>query len=1287
MWGPARWVAAVAICSASGFPGPAFAQLLNGAGVETFQRTVPITLRISGDWGDYEVACDQPMIFAEQVAPTGELYVAASAGWGVFEAGYRYVGDVPPPAIRNYLEDNPEDGATTFVSGDMLLGPACDLSSVTAPEVIPHPIFAELEQANAACSDALIGLVLSGSNGPIPAVCHTRNDLLIELGTRVGAIDLDPEMLQRCTLEIGLSASTGQPPSDACVSFVETRSDQVERGFGLCDLAEPPKARLRIIDPRPVTFAARYTHDYQRFDCKRFRVEAFINTDPPDYFDLAAVSPQPDECLSVEYVRPTFQVRFSNDLLDQDWTDLVRLQTLRGVTEVSVPLDITRSGPRSLDIAPQSPLAPLTSYTLALRVEQDGFRSADFEELRVSDLVVPVRGVGGPLTDGAFRPVTWFTTMPYSDLLETQEPQISLHGAVYQVSRDAHLIRERPTATRIWWDWAPDTSGLEGKTPTFCADFDALNADNDTPLYDTKPVVIRPTADYDDDDKLYARDSANLFNWRPTPDVEALTLRMRPSRYYIDPDSSRPPPEVTAPHDIKVLGNSPLRMTFKYAYLQILDFEEGLSVDGQDAMAQHMQAARRYAWQVGPFGKVSVENLGATTPQGLGLTLPDDLVAGIEGIAGAGAQAFASQHCTRPDEVCFLFMPAVLRLHRDQSTPQTGRAIFASSAIMGFSSAFIDPPATDGSARAWLKRYQFVGNGADLAHEVGHSFGLYHMPLRVGGNDDYLRFSDKGGRFPSIDGVRMRLDGRGGTFKSSETGNPDDRLRLAPLMFPSVLPTGAGHPSLKNYNLWVQNAYLRAAAVYGLGYAVDSLTGKLNRPFPENDQSYVDAEKNLIRSDLTLLTDDSADIAEGPPRSVGIDTATAGQTTGISVHFASHPSSGQLDISTLQMPRATTAAAQTPRLRDGQTPVTLQAFAGDRALAEFSFGVRTDRSETTQVFLPVAQADLSALTHLRLVDENGQEMWHDAVTPIAPLQNATFATRDGRGTLTWTGDETALPVIVTFEGSDGTRRSIGSTTDTGNYTFDLADSGLMGEGRFVLTLDNGLTRSSTTVSANVASPFAVLITSVAGTALQPEAIVAMNRDLTPDLPDFTLFRDDQLVGVSMGASAIDDTLFIAPTSPLAPCASYQIKSTTPLRDTTGRATDDVLSLSITTGDPVADCPEDTAAELATLTMTRGDKVEESTGGVAYDAAAQIVRLTFPRMVLDISAGDWGVGTYGLAELGRGEARNTLALRYATDATEDGSLQIEALGGALHVNFSAGLRGGGISGSFTFSPEP
>lgn len=1287
MHGLVRRAAAVAICAFSGWGGSAYAQLGPGEDIDTTRLTLPITLRVSGDWGDYQVTCDQPMAFAERVTTTGELYVQASAGWGVFEAGYTYLGDVSPPAIRRYLDENPDDGATVFVSGDMLLGPACDLDSIIEPDVEQNPIFAELDQLNLACSDALVIGVLTSPNGPVPAVCKARDELLAEIGQRAGVADLDPEMLQQCTVEIGLGASTGQPPSEACIAFMEARAQQAEQGFGLCDLAEPPKARLRIIDPRPASFAARYTHDYQRFDCKRFRVEAFINTDPPDYFDLVGVTPTPDECLSVEFMQPTFQVRFDNDLLDQNWDDLVRLQTVRGITEFSVPLNVVQSGPRRLDITPQSPLEPFTSYTLALRVEQDGMRSVDFEELRISDLIVPARGAGAPLIEGAFRSVTWFTTMPFSDLLETPEPPVQLTGGVYQVSRDAYLIRERPTATRIWWDWAPDISGLEGREPRFCAEFDALDTDTQAPVYEPKSLMIRPTADYDDDDKLYARDSANLFNWRPTPDVQDLTLRMRPSNYYVDPDGTRQPPAITAPHDIRVIGNSPLRMTFKYAYLQILDFEEGVSVDAQNLMAQHMQAARRYAWQMGPFGKVSVENLGATTAQGLGLTMPDDPVDSIKEISGAAAQAFALQHCTQTDEVCFIFMPPALRFHRDVSSSETGRGIFVSSAIVGLTSAFVDTPDEGDPARAWLKQQRYIGNGGDLAHEVGHSFGLYHIPKRVDGSDDFMRFHDTGGRFPGIDGVRMRLDGTNGTFKSSETGNPENLEKLAPLLFPSVLPTGAGHTTLNNYNLWLQNAYLRGSTIYGFEYRDDEFTGNDDPPLPENSQRYADAAKEFVSSRLTFLSGTRFDTPESPFRTVGKTIEPGQESSGVAVHLTSRNPSGQMHVDVVQMPRRTRAVPQVPSLREWQTPVTLTGFVADRVVAAVTFGLRADGNDRAQVFLPVPSTEFETLTHLRLTDDQGNALWdYEIPTPVAP-QNVKFEMRSSTGLLTWTAGQTALPVVVSFEKSDGTRRSIGSSEDIGTFEFDLAQSGLTGTGVFTLSVDNGLTQATAALPATVTSPFGVLTKTQQGTALRPEAIVTMNRNLETELPDFAVFNESQLVDVSVMATAVDDTLYLAPGADLDPCATYQIRSDQPLRDETGGGTSDVLTIALITADPLGDCPGAIIANQATLKMIRGGTVEESVGEVVFDPASNSVRLTYPRMVLVLSADDWSEGRYGMAALERGETRNELVLRYDRDATGDGSLQIEVGENGPQVTFTATLRGGDIAGTFVFPSAP
>lgn len=1303
-------------------------------GLEIIRRPdIPVVLNVSGDWGDFSARCNMTFQFVRRALSDDNFEVEGAVWGGVLEFGYAYQGETPPDTITTFDDDYVEGSFGTYAAGDFLLAPDCGSGSHLEPDYDENPRITALQEAQLACGDRLIVLVLTAPNAGIPPECVRSNSLLASLGEDIGLQEDTIALFERCILEQVESVIGGTDMSLDCVTGLRAYKDRVESALGLCDLEEVPSVSLVVIDPRPEQFKARYTYNYQRSDCKILKVTAYINAPPPDLFALTTVLPTADECLSVDYVAPGFRVTFSENIREEDLESKVRLLLQSGTTETSVPLDVALTAPNQLDIWPRGNLRPNSDYVLKLRTGFRGVRSIDNAELEVP---ASATGSTAPAITGSiadFEPVTWFKTTLFSDF-DTREPPVSLRGAVYQVTRDANLIQDRPTATRIWLDWFPVETGATASDATFCAKFEVKDWDSSTLVHDPLVKTMKPTDSYTDDDRLHALDSANLFNWRPTPDTRDLFITAAPAIYWHAPDSNAEPPFISTRKDVIVEDRAPTNLTMKYAYLAVADFEDGLATNETALMARHMEAARQYTWQIGPFGRVSVENLGSVTPAALGVEVPWSVEGGNAAINTAltdcavsaattaaqvdvavrcespftqraklaramfetAATAFASQHCKGdPNAICYLFVPPYFGAHTDVTSAQTGRGVMVSSVVLGLNSNFMPPPTKTRS-----EQNRWIANGSDLAHETGHSFGLYHVPNRTGAGlrhfweprvvEDFQSFEQDGGRFRGIDGVRMRLDGTDGTFKSTEHGNPDTPRLLAPLMFPNLLPKGAVHILDVHYRLWLN--WLNASRpVYGLGdrrFSDPDPNNPAKRvgPLIENNMTYTDIRSELISSDLAIFADNHVGELDDETRAIGyVPDDLARPVDGILTSFAVLDDDNASAVFPLLRP---TRALQTPApvIPDGPgKQFTLVAMAGTETLAKVAFRIADDTEQTISAFIPLPVEQLATLTQVALRSADDTVLFAQDVPLLPDSRSATLSQgSDGLSVLTWDTQGTGSTVTIAFEFEQNgaiNRVAIGSTTDTGRFAFDLARTGISGTGTIILTFDTGITRQVISVPASLQAPFAAVTSGHEGTFDQPQLFVAFNRPLSPELPEFALLQDGQPVDVALAGYAAGALLYVDPSRPLDPCTNYTVQAQTPLYDQMGTPLTGETAWQLVTQNATDDCPVDIVVPPARLSMIRGAQIQTVEGTAEFDATTRTIRLTFPGRTLVLSAPSLTAGTYGFASVRRGDSRSEILLDYAGTPDADDQLVFTQADGRLAAQFSATLSGGQMEGAF------
>lgn len=99
-----------------------------------------------------------------------------------------------------------------------------------------------------------------------------------------------------------------------------------------------------------------------------------------------------------------------------------------------------------------------------------------------------------------------------------------------------------------------------------------------------------------------------------------------------------------------------------------------------------------------------------------------------------------------------------------------------------------------------------IANNGAITHEVGHAFGLNHVPS-VPPQISKKTIADRheGTRFPGIEGIRIAPDGRSGKIKSFEDGNAETKEELLTLMYPRTQPKENQFITRDHYLLLLKN--------------------------------------------------------------------------------------------------------------------------------------------------------------------------------------------------------------------------------------------------------------------------------------------------------------------------------------------------------------------------------------------------------------------------------------------------------------------------------------------------
>ncbi|MCC5972966.1 MAG: hypothetical protein JJT81_02830 [Rubellimicrobium sp.] len=704
------------------------------------------------------------------------------------------------------------------------------------------------------------------------------------------------------------------------------------------------------------------------------------------------------------------------------------------------------------------------------------------------------------------------------------------------------------------------------------------------------------------------------------------------------------------------------------------------------AIRAMFEASRLSSWQQFPVGHINLRWTGGVDLVDLGIVsahenrdierqaLPE--VASdpaSSDLLNLAAQAFARAHCGATHQVCLLLTPSFNRSHQDITEPGF-RGARISGAILG-----ADRERLGGTV-------SLAADGIGVTHEVGHSFGLVHMPLRVDGNDDFVGYDQDGGIFPGIDGIRMAPSGLSGNIKSSETGNSETRHHLAPLMFPRIMGEDAQFILVANYQIITRSIYGAGGPGERFGPERSGL-GRFER------STYADIRNELTRSQATF-NEPAGGNSESVVLPLSLGRAEEGSTVeGIALGL-SFVTEGVTEGDTARPAFAHSlraeAAVPLDNLTESAGPrFTLTLHARGEAILARDLTLRptealADRTGAgivtdLDLFLPLDPASRDRIDRITLSDAGGRVLFDHALPELPDRVEQTLLPD---GTLLFNWDRAAAyipaPAAVISVTPQGSETAIPAGIARNLWKLDPDALGISGPATVTLRFDTGLQSREFTLPVTLAPRLISQLAMIAGDGPRPDIVIAFNRPLGPDLPAFTL-QGAGADPIPATPLALGDRLVLVPTSDMAPCGRWRIVADGPLRDADGQGLSGRAEWTVDRDGP--GCGTAAATPRADATLSAGGRAQDLTGSATLGPEGAIL-LDLGALAVRIEAPDPGI--HGLIAVAPGATRRDLILRFGPGGSGQGELVLETAPGGTSARFTATWDGRELTGTFSLA---
>ena len=584
----------------------------------------------------------------------------------------------------------------------------------------------------------------------------------------------------------------------------------------------------QIVDGRPESFVLKFEGRLEHEDepaCPLTAAKGYIHVgDPPEEETFAFIKafPEPEThfkpdgsafaCTNNDPVNPLVQFDFTTDIKASTIARSVTLEIETGPDSyqpVNAPFEVLND--TSLIMSPGTRLEPLRRYRVRVAGGEAGLTGYGKKDILPEDLELEFQTApaeAGVLLDSVFR------------------RDVDL--GIYQVVRDQPVLPGKETFARTYLPYPSSNLGNEPKklAPNMCLDVSVRSeATGNLPeIGFTETSYVATRADLiTKEDRRLGYNKALSQGWVPRPQEggsdgrRLFAAKITPANFTSAIEGAEPPStEIEADRPTEIL-NQPIRLPIKvYAARVNIDaiddaiaalFPDQISTDGElqgdeakpdpartlTSIADYLRASNEKTPQLAreviargsvisetlsdylPVNSASMQNGGNVN---IGIWL--NTQAFVRGAVGISADEinktivnqFAAAHenqvlpnC-RGLEICTLVVP----WRWGGAKASTNNALRARGLILGVDT--LEPKI--------MERI-----GLAFAHEIGHDFGLAHVPNDFDKEEEQTRINNQLSRqdilWPDIDAMFRRSDGTI-VYRSSKDGN-SEHSSLYPMMY------------------------------------------------------------------------------------------------------------------------------------------------------------------------------------------------------------------------------------------------------------------------------------------------------------------------------------------------------------------------------------------------------------------------------------------------------------------------------------------------------------------------